>query len=237
MLICLEEPGCETVRATVVKVFDGDGFLTRIYLPRRGVDAELSVRCGFIDAPELEQPGGPEARDFLEQIIGGRDVDLIILTKMDTGGIVDRHGRVVAVPYLRQVSPGTAGGLQVSVPSTRALFRNVELEMVLNGWAWVLERYCPEQAYFDALEDAQRHRRGIWSRDDNQHPWKFKTGRYRAHREATASSTQASLFGEAQEGRPCPSPGCAGRLVARKGRHGSFVGCSAFPRCRHSQSA
>lgn len=235
MLIVPEEPDCPTIKAQVVKVFDGDGFLAQVHLPDRGMDAELSVRCGFIDAPELDQPGGPEAREFLLQIIGEREVELVILTKMDTGRIVDRHGRVVAVPYLHQTDRVPAH--QVSVPSTRSFLRNVELELVLNGWAWVLERYCPEQTYFDALADARRHRRGIWSRDDNQHPWTFKTKRYQAGRKAAAPSLQPSLFEEASERLPCPVPGCAGRLVARNGRHGPFIGCSAFPKCRHSQPA
>ena len=97
----------------------GDGFLAQVHLPDRGMDAEVSVRCGFIDAPELDQPGGTEARNFLLQIIGGREVELVILTKMDTGGIVDRHGRVVAVPYVRQT--GRVSANQVSVTACMVL--------------------------------------------------------------------------------------------------------------------
>lgn len=153
MLIVPEEPGDDTLRVPVLRVFDGDGFLTRIVVPGRGVEVEAAVRFGFIDAPELGQPGGHEARDFLTNLIGGRWVDLGILLKMDTGSIIDGHGRIVAVPYLR---------LEGSV------CRNVELEMVLNGWAWVLDRYEPDDRYFAALDDAQRHRRGIWARDENK---------------------------------------------------------------------
>lgn len=153
MLIVPEEPGDDTLRVPVLRVFDGDGFLTRIVVPGRGVEVEAAVRFVFIDAPELGQPGGHEARDFLTNLIGGRWVDLGILLKMDTGSIIDGHGRIVAVPYLR---------LEGSV------CRNVELEMVLNGWAWVLDRYEPDDRYFAALDDAQRHRRGIWARDENK---------------------------------------------------------------------
>ena len=46
--------------------------------------------------------------------------------------------------------------------------------MLLNGWAWVLERYGPDEIYFEALEIAQRNKRGIWAYDDNVHPWTFK---------------------------------------------------------------
>ncbi|MFZ5727328.1 MAG: thermonuclease family protein, partial [Pseudomonadota bacterium] len=100
MLTAPEQPDVEMLRVPVIKVFDGDGFLTRIYHPGRGTAVEVAIRLGFVDAPEMDQPGGPEAQAFLQSIIGGKSVDLAILTKMDTGGIVDRHGRIVAVPYL-----------------------------------------------------------------------------------------------------------------------------------------
>jgi hypothetical protein len=34
-------------------------------------------------------------------------------------------------------------------------------------------------------------------------------------------------------GRPCPRPGCDGRLVERHGPYGRFLGCTRFPDCRH----
>lgn len=35
---------------------------------------------------------------------------------------------------------------------------------------------------------------------------------------------------------PCPRQGCDGRLTERKGRFGRFLGCSRYPRCRHTQN-
>lgn len=102
LLFAPEEPEDDTLRVPVVKVFDGDGFLTRIPIPKRGIEIEVAVRFGFIDAPELEQPGGHEARDFLNQQVRGEWLDLVVLLKMDTGRIIDGHGRIVAVPYLRR---------------------------------------------------------------------------------------------------------------------------------------
>jgi ssDNA-binding Zn-finger/Zn-ribbon topoisomerase 1 len=37
-------------------------------------------------------------------------------------------------------------------------------------------------------------------------------------------------------GQPCPQSGCGGRLVERTGRHGRFLGCTNYPRCRHTES-
>ena len=72
--------------------------------------------------------------------------------KMDTGKPVDRYGRVVAVAYL--------GQYPVSMYSNRSLCltRNIEVEMLLNGWAWVLESYGPDEIYLEALEIARRNK-------------------------------------------------------------------------------
>jgi len=173
------------IEVPVLKVFDGDGFLTKIALchltdnPKDHTEVEATVRFGFIDAPELEQRGGCEAREFLTALIGGRKVWIDILTKMDTGKSVDRHGRVVAVPYL---------GDRRFRNRSLYLTRNIEIEMLLNGWAWVLERYGPDEKYFEALDVAQRNKRGIWAYEDNVHPWTFKRQKYNDRRRLVKKS-------------------------------------------------
>ena len=202
-------------------MFDGDGFLARAPFHLQGTEIEIAVRCGFIDAPEMQQYGGEEAKAFFEKQIGGQWLDLGLLIKMDTGGMLDRHRRIVAVPYLWTVPHG---------------WRNIELEMILNGWAWLLERYGPPDHYFDALEDARRCRRGIWARDDNIHPGRFKSQIHRKRaEEARHPSAQVELF--AEDIRPCPQKGCNGHLLERSGRFGTFYGCSEFPKCRYARSS
>jgi endonuclease YncB( thermonuclease family) len=203
-------------------VFDGDGFLTRIAVPGHGLEIETAVRFGFIDSPELGQPGGHEAKNFLTKLIDGQWLDLVILLKMDTGRIIDGHGRIVAVPYLRQQD---------------LVSRNIELEMVLNGWAWVLDRYEPEPHYFDALEDAQRHRRGIWAQDGNINPWEFKKQTHRARRKQQQSALPRQSELLLDQPQACPNGGCQGHVVERSGRFGRFYGCSEFPKCRYSSSS
>lgn len=105
VIIVPEHPQTGTIKVPVVKVFDGDGFLTRFKAHEvtgnrwDQAEIELTARFGFIDAPEMEQPGGREARDFLVSLIGEQWLELVILTKMDTGRSMDRHGRVVCVPF------------------------------------------------------------------------------------------------------------------------------------------
>lgn len=237
MLIVPDEPDGETLKVPVLEVFDGDGFLTRIDLPHRGTNFEATVRFGFTDAPEMQQPGGREAKEFLTRLIGGKWLELSILMKMDTGQIVDRHGRIVAVPYLREwLGQSAQRWPTFERPSPWITeCRNVELEMVLNGWTWVLDRYEPDDRYASALEEARQHRRGIWARGDNLHPWEFKKLQYR--NKGLVTSRQRSLFDEGQFDSRCRTDGCDGTLVERSGRFGTFLGCSNFPRCRHSQAS
>ncbi|MBZ9734350.1 topoisomerase DNA-binding C4 zinc finger domain-containing protein [Mesorhizobium sp. CA9] len=242
VIIVPEHPGTDTIKAPVLNVFDGDGFLTRIRaseVPGAASDQEefeTVARFGFIDAPELEQPGGREAKDFLTDLIGGNWVELVILMKMDTGRSVDSYGRIVCVPFLTLAYADNqfrtaAKRLHVakSFGAPLLITRNIELEMVINGWAWVLERYGPDERYFQALDEAKRHRRGIWAFEDNIHPWEFKKRKYREARRNGTSPPDPK--------RPCQIDGCRGHLVKRNGRFGDFLSCSNYPSCKYTCSA
>lgn len=206
-----EEASPLAIEVPVLEVFDGDGFRTKIALcqltgnPKHHTEKEAIIRCAFIDAPELEQRGGCEARQFLTALIGGRKVWLDIRMKIDTGKSVDQYGRIVAVPYLDD--------------------RNIEIEMVVNGWAWVIEKYGPDEIYFEALEVAQRNKRGIWAYEDNVHPWTFKRQKY-IDRRSSAKTVEK-----------CPAEGCVGGLVKRNGKFGVFYGCSNYPNCTYTRPA
>ena len=205
-----EEPSPEeaspiAIEVPVLKVFDGDGFLTKIAHPKHHTEKEAVIRCGFIDAPELEQRGGCEAKEFLTALIGGRKVWIVILMRMDTGKPFDRYGRILTVPYLGD--------------------RNIEIEMLRNGWAWLVEKYGPDETYFEALEIAQRNKRGIWAREDNVPPWTFKRQKYIDRRSSAKTAEK------------CPAEGCVGSLVKRKrnGKLGMFYGCSSYPNCTYTR--
>jgi micrococcal nuclease len=236
VIIVPENPEGETIRVPVLKIFDGDGFLTRIEAseltgsPSDQSELQVAVRFAFIDAPELEQPGGREAKEFLATLIGDRWVELEVRMKMDTGQIVDRHKRIVGVPFLTQEYSGaefiTSSNHLHNATTFRGpllVTRNIELEMVLNGWAWVLERYGPNERYLEALDDAQRHKRGIWAAlGNNIQPWEFKQQKHREKRLADKTGTR------------CPMERCGGDLVKRSGKFGAFFGCSTFPACKYS---
>ena len=68
----------------VVRVVDGDTFVAE------GPDGKRTyVRLRRLNAPEMNEPGGPEAKAALEKRIGGRWIDMEIHAR-------DRYGRAVA---------------------------------------------------------------------------------------------------------------------------------------------
>lgn len=70
----------------VVRVIDGDTFVVD-YNGRRE-----TVRIAVIDAPEMDTPGGPPARDALTELIGGRTVQL----EIDARRPREHYGRLLA---------------------------------------------------------------------------------------------------------------------------------------------
>jgi micrococcal nuclease len=226
------------LRLRVLHVGDGDGFRTKI-MSRPGLEQDASVRFGFIDAPELSQRGGPEARDYLKALIGGKTLDVAITHKTETGNAIDRYGRIVGVPFLSEASISKSTPVRNSNRKVfglrQTLVRNVELEMVLNGWAWVLSRYDPDPVYFVAQDEARRLRLGIWAFDSNLTPWDFKK---QVHRGRQPDERFLAHYIPKNTFEPqvnCPSEDCSGQLKLRMGKRGKFLSCTNFPKCKHTR--
>ena len=75
-----EEASPLAIEVPVLEVFDGDGFRTKIALrqltgnPKHHEEKEAIIRCAFIDAPEIEQRGGCEARQFLTALMWAKSL-------------------------------------------------------------------------------------------------------------------------------------------------------------------
>lgn len=91
------EPGI-TTKATVIDVHDGDTLTVEI---KRTVRVRL-LNCY---APELKEPGGQEARDFLRKMVSGKEVVLTIPTSKNQN-ISDNFtfGRVLGHVYLGETN-------------------------------------------------------------------------------------------------------------------------------------
>ncbi len=206
MIVAPDDPGPvtsdEALKAAVVKVFDGDGFLANVWHPIRATWIErVPFRFAFIDAPEMEQPFGQESKDFLSGLIAQKSLRLDPIGKESTGYMpIDPYKRMLCMAFLTdqlevgQIEYYLNGKCGVgSVKKARRVTRNIELEMIVNGWAWVTEQYAfdREAEYFEAQNDAKRNRRGLWVMDNPEPPWDFKR---RQKRRRQASEGQGHLI-------------------------------------------
>ena len=88
----------EDFRATVVKVHDGD----TITLRWNDRDFDFPMRLSIINAPELNEKGGHEARDYLESKILNEEVDI----KIDAGNRVEKWGRLLGQVIFNGIDMG-----------------------------------------------------------------------------------------------------------------------------------
>lgn len=131
----------------VVRVHDGDSVTLQ-----QG-DRRVTLRLAAVDAPELAQPHGEEARKALHACAFGRPV-------MVRAQGPDRHGRVVG-----QLESGG---------------RDCALVLIEAGLAWHYKAYEREQpladraAYAAAERNARRRGIGLWSEPSPQPPWDYR---------------------------------------------------------------
>lgn len=205
-IIAPDDPGAEArsqmLEAKVLKVFDGDGFLAEIPRPSdKSQIKEVSLRLAFIDAPEMDQLHGAEAGAYLQRLIGGKTLSLELIGKESAGyAPIDPYKRVLCMAYLTEDMP--TGDVEYfhhgkcdagEVRRARSVTRNVELELIVNGWAWVTQQYTfeHEDEYFAAQDIARSARRGLWAMNNPEPPWRFKQ-RQKARRKI--ENQQSILF-------------------------------------------
>jgi len=137
----------DTVMARVIRVHDGDSITARVG------EQKVRLRLAWIDADELAQPYGRQARVALCSMVCGRDITIEIV---DT----DRKwGRPVVLVWVQ----GEKSESQVLVNA----------EMVRIGAAWVYRSYYYDPALDDIERDAREHGRGQWS--GLEAPWIYRS--------------------------------------------------------------
>jgi endonuclease YncB( thermonuclease family) len=155
----------EQLSGAVARVVDGDT------VEVKGVGR---VRLHGIDAPELAQPYGAEAKGYLEMLIGGGRVEL---RRTDR----DRYGRVVAWIDL---SDG----------------KTVQDRLLAAGLAWWYEEYAPGADWLAATEAAARQAgRGLWAEKDPTPPWEWRRRRRSTGLPPGVRDRDCSDFGSQRE--------------------------------------
>lgn len=112
------------------------------------------IRLVGIDAPELDQAFGREARAALRKKLAGGHVRV-------EGDARDQHGRLLGTLWLGD--------------------RDVNRELVAEGHAWVFGGFSPDPDYLNAESAARKDRRGLWSAPHPESPGDWRR-EHPAHR-------------------------------------------------------
>lgn len=150
-----------TIEGFVSKVSDGDTINvtddlgTSVKIRMYGIDApeteKSNKRTGHISKPG--QPYGDDARKALKDKVYCKRVRLDVMD-------IDRYRRLVSMVWLDG--------------------RNINKEMIAEGWAWAYREYLdtPYASDFIVLENNARTKKiGIWQQYNPQPPWVFRKSR------------------------------------------------------------
>ncbi|EAJ5287599.1 thermonuclease [Campylobacter upsaliensis] len=132
----------------VSKVIDGD---TIEFLAKTSKEnpynhiIKLKIRLYGIDAPELKQAYGKEAKEFLSALVLKQEVSLIIENK-------DKYDRFVGTLFLKG--------------------QDINKEMVKNGYAHAYESFSKK--YLAEQADAKMFKLGLWQDEKAVKPSEFR---------------------------------------------------------------
>ena len=111
---------------------------------------EIRIRLAHIDAPELSQPHGKEARKALADLIGDKTVTVVVTGR-------DRYGRLIAT---------------IDIAGT-----NANHYLVAAGHAWHYVRYSRDRLLDRLQEKAQASGQGLWAGASPAPPWNWRRRR------------------------------------------------------------
>ena len=127
----------------VARVVDGD----TLWVKTSASQPPLKVRIQGIDAPEICQPGGEQARDALRHRVLGQSVTV-------TSGAHDSYGRTIGTVHMQGQDMGRW--------------------LVAQGHAWVYSYRSKKALYADEFFQAQSARRGVFSAGQAEEPRLFR---------------------------------------------------------------
>ncbi|MEQ6169134.1 thermonuclease family protein [Ekhidna sp. MALMAid0563] len=138
----------ETVAQTILQgraknVYDGDTF-TLVTDDQE----ELKIRLVGIDAPEVKQEHGVEARDYARSLLNGKELTV----------------------YLE---PGETYGRKLGVVITND-GKHFNYEMVAAGYAWFYDYYSDDKYLEAAYKRAKELKHGLWSLPNPVAPWDWR---------------------------------------------------------------
>jgi endonuclease YncB( thermonuclease family) len=157
-----EEPA--TIRAVCTRVLDGD---TIQYTKPDG--SQGTVRLFGVDAPEMSQRFGKEARDRLEELVLNHGI--LVIQKGE-----DRYERELGEVYAFHPKGKTGIRYVQSWKEKGKHFVAVQEHLLEDGLVWHFTKYSDSAEYQTIQNDAKEHRRGIWQDARRVAPWDFRNG-------------------------------------------------------------
>ena len=129
----------------VSKVIDGDTIELLVKQDNIKQSPKIKVRLFGIDAPEKKQAFGKEAKEYLSSLILDKEVILIINDK-------DKYQRFIGTILLNE--------------------KDINKEMVKNGYAWAYESYSTR--YLAQQADAKMFKLGLFKDENAIKPSEFR---------------------------------------------------------------
>lgn len=130
------------ISGKVISIADGDTF-TLLTDDKE----QIKIRLHGIDCPEKSQDYGQVAKQYLSDLIFGKQVEV---EKTD----IDRYGRTIG-----KVKAGLVA---------------VNEAMLTAGLAWHYKKYDNNPEWAKLEDDARAGKIGLWSKSDAQPPWDYR---------------------------------------------------------------
>ena len=126
-----------------VRPIDGDTLIVKIQ------GAAMTFRLSGIDAPEIDQPFGNEARKELASILGNQSCVMQVVE-------ADAYGRTVVHLWIADLY--------------------VNGEMMRRGMGWFDSEYARNEALYLLENEAREQKRGLWGleREKRVEPWEWR---------------------------------------------------------------
>jgi micrococcal nuclease len=159
------------VRLDVQRIIDGDTFIAMVQ--PYGYSARFRLKR--IDAPELDQQYGPEAREALERLLIG---DVAAMRLSDTARKSADLSKFSDIEVIALLDAQDDWGRYVVDVVTRSNVSSqttyVQKALVEQGFAWVFSTFARGGALKTAMEEAKAAKRGLWASDSPMEPWTYR---------------------------------------------------------------
>ena len=133
-----------TLTGKVVGVHDADTLTLLV-----AGNQQVKVRLAGIDAPELAQPYGQQAKQALSALAFGKEA------RVESAGL-DKYGRTLGTVFVGTV--------------------NVNAALIEQGAAWVYRKYPHDPQFLTLEAQAQAEKRGLWAEANPIPPWDWRQG-------------------------------------------------------------